>query len=47
MYLRWMGDKMWAFGPAQAAVAGHLTTLEKWPRMQVESEPEAIGGVGN
>ncbi|MGI9201234.1 MAG: arylsulfatase [Woeseiaceae bacterium] len=47
MYLNWMGQKMWAFGPAQAAVAGHLATFDEWPRLQVEIEPEAVGGVGN
>ena len=47
MYLQWMGQKMWAFGPAQAAVAKHLATFEKWPAMTVDTDAEKIGGVGN
>lgn len=31
MYIRWMGEKMWAFGPAQAIVKQHLATFEEWP----------------
>lgn len=47
MYTRWMGQKMWAFGPAQAAVAQHLATFKDWPSVTPETEPEKIGGVGN
>ena len=47
MYLKWMGQKMWAFGPAQAAVTRHLATFEDWPRMQSASKPKPTGGVGN
>lgn len=31
MYTKWMGQKMWAFGPAQAIVKKHLNTFKKWP----------------
>ncbi len=47
MYIKWMGQKMWAFGPAQAAVAQHLATFKDWPPVTPETEPENIGGVGN
>ena len=47
MYLRWMGEKMWAFGPAQAAVAKHLATFKEWPPLTGASALEPVGGVGN
>lgn len=47
MYLKWMGEKMWAFGPAQAAVAKHLATFEEWPPVTSATQPEVTGGVGN
>jgi len=47
MYLKWMGQKMWAFGPAQAAVAQHLATFKDWPPVTPETKAENIGGVGN
>lgn len=47
MYLRWMGEKMWAFGPAQAAVAKHLATFKDWPPVTSASPSETVGGVGN
>ncbi len=31
MYIRWMGDKMWAFGPARVIVQQHLATFQEWP----------------
>jgi arylsulfatase len=31
MYVRWMGDKMWAFGPAFNLVRTHLTTFAEFP----------------
>jgi hypothetical protein len=31
MYTKWMGKKMWAFGPAKNLVADHLTTLAQFP----------------
>ncbi|WP_422048668.1 arylsulfatase [Shimia sp.] len=31
MYTRWMGNKMWAFGPAAKLVQKHLTTFEDFP----------------
>lgn len=47
MYIRWMGEKMWAFGPAQAAVAKHLATFKDWPPVTSETPSKTIGGVGN
>jgi arylsulfatase len=47
MYLRWMGEKMWAFGPAQAAVAKHLSTFKEWPPVTSATHSETVGGVGN
>jgi arylsulfatase len=47
MYIRWMGEKMWAFGPAQAAVAKHLDTFKGWPPVTSETTSENVGGVGN
>jgi arylsulfatase len=47
MYLKWMGQKMWAFGPAQAAVQQHLATFKEWPPKTPETQPENTGGVGN
>ncbi|WP_375072155.1 hypothetical protein [Vibrio sp. 10N.286.46.E10] len=47
MYLKWMGQKMWAFGPAQAAIQQHLATFEEWPPVTPESPAEKTGGVGN
>ena len=46
MYLKWMGQKMWAFGPAQAAIQQHLATFEEWPPVTPESPAEKTGGVG-
>ena len=31
MYTKWMGKKMWAFGPAKNLVVDHLTTLAQFP----------------
>jgi arylsulfatase len=31
MYTRWMGNKMWAFGPAKNLVVGHMMTLQEFP----------------
>ncbi|WP_205743120.1 arylsulfatase [Halioglobus maricola] len=31
MYTKWMGKKMWAFGPAKNLVVEHLTTLAQFP----------------
>jgi arylsulfatase A-like enzyme len=31
MYVRWMGNKMWAFGPANAVVRQHLESLAAFP----------------
>lgn len=31
MYVRWMGDKMWAFGPAARIVQQHVATLKQFP----------------
>ncbi|MEZ9822680.1 sulfatase-like hydrolase/transferase [Shewanella sp. 10N.286.45.A1] len=47
MYLKWMGQKMWAFGPAQEAVAQHLATFKQWPAVTADSQPVNSGGAGN
>ncbi|WP_144212506.1 arylsulfatase [Shewanella donghaensis] len=47
MYVKWMGEKMWAFGPAQAAVQQHLATFTKWPARTPNDSPVKNGGVGN
>ncbi|PKG58863.1 sulfatase [Shewanella sp. GutDb-MelDb] len=47
MYLKWMGQKMWAFGPVQEAVAQHLATFKQWPAVTADSGPINTGGVGN
>ena len=31
MYIRWLGDKMWAFGPAARIVQQHIATLKAFP----------------
>ena len=31
MYTKWMGKKMWAFGPAKTIVQQHLMSLQKFP----------------
>ena len=31
MYVRWMGNKMWAFGPAARLVQAHLATFADFP----------------
>ena len=31
MYTKWMGKKMWAFGPAKNLVVQHLATLKEFP----------------
>ena len=52
MYIRWMGQKMWAFGPAQAIVAQHRETFKKWPAVTFDEGVPAMhsekthGGVG-
>ena len=38
---------MWAFGPAQTAVARHLATFNEWPPVTPDTGPEIVGGVGN
>ncbi|GLS89315.1 arylsulfatase [Psychromonas marina] len=47
MYMKWMGEKMWAFGPAQEAVAKHLATFKDWPAMTPDMATANTGGVGN
>ncbi|GEM81480.1 hypothetical protein [Vibrio superstes] len=47
MYLKWMGEKMWAFRPVQAAVAQHKATFKEWPALTPETPAERNGGVGN
>ena len=47
MYIKWMGEKMWAFGPAQRIVQKHLATFKEWPAVQFsDTEVEPTGGVG-
>jgi arylsulfatase len=47
MYIKWMGKKMWAFGPAQRMVQAHLATFKKWPPKGYSPEAvENTGGVG-
>jgi len=45
MYTKWMGKKMWAFGPAKVAIQRHLATLKEFPprgsAMQNEASIEA------
>ena len=31
MYTKWMGKKMWAFGPAKTLIQKHVMTLKKFP----------------
>ena len=31
MYTKWMGKKMWAFGPAKALIQEHVMTLKAFP----------------
>jgi len=31
MYTKWMGKKMWAFGPAKNLVVQHIQTLKQFP----------------
>lgn len=30
-YIKWLGKKMWAFGPAKKIVQRHLATFKQWP----------------
>lgn len=46
MYVEWMGRKMWAFGPAQAAVDRHRATFKEWPAAHVDP-PATSGGIGH
>jgi arylsulfatase len=55
MYVRWMGQKMWAFGPAQRIVQRHLGTFKDWPPVstaaaqnqgKLSEQLESEGGVG-
>ena len=47
MYTKWMGEKMWAFGPAQAVVKKHLETFKQWPAVTSESAGVAdASGIG-
>lgn len=53
MYTRWMGTKMWAFGPAAALVKRHLATFEAFPprgskvtnQVHVEEQISSEGGM--
>ncbi|WP_310620607.1 arylsulfatase [Flexibacterium corallicola] len=37
MYIKWLGKKMWAFGPVQRLVQYHLETLEEFPPREPKS----------
>lgn len=53
MYTRWMGNKMWAFGPAARLVQEHLTTFAEFPprgtavtnQAHVEEQISSEGGM--
>jgi arylsulfatase len=53
MYTRWMGNKMWAFGPAARLVQKHLTTFAEFPprgtavtnQAHVEEQISSEGGM--
>lgn len=53
MYVRWMGNKMWAFGPAARLVKKHLTTFADFPprgaevgnKQHVEQQVSSEGGM--
>lgn len=53
MYVRWMGNKMWAFGPAARIVQAHLATFEEFPprgrpianQSHVEEQTATEGGI--
>ncbi|MGJ8585385.1 MAG: arylsulfatase [Marinosulfonomonas sp.] len=53
MYTRWMGNKMWAFGPAARLVQKHLTTFSEFPprgtavtnQAHVEEQISSEGGM--
>ena len=44
MYTKWMGKKMWAFGPAKNIVQQHLMTLKKYPPRGAPMQNEAAIG---
>ena len=44
MYTKWMGKKMWAFGPAKNIVQQHLMTLKKYPPRGDPMQNEAAIG---
>lgn len=47
MYVQWMGEKMWAFGPAKRIVEQHLATFKDWPAPKHAASAERReGGVG-
>ena len=48
MYVKWLGDKMWAFGPAKRIVQKHMATFRDWPAPSAAPAPaaELDGGVG-
>ena len=41
MYVRWMGAKMWAFGPAARIVQKHLGTLQAFSPRNAALKNEA------
>ncbi|MBE1297351.1 MAG: sulfatase-like hydrolase/transferase [Rhodobacteraceae bacterium] len=53
MYVRWLGQKMWAFGPAFKLVREHLATFEAYPsrgasianQAHVEEQTSTEGGL--
>lgn len=53
MYTRWMGNKMWAFGPAKEIVQAHLASLGAFPprgasmgsQQDIEAQSSENGGL--
>ena len=46
MYIRWMGDKMWAFGPAARIVQQHVATLKQFPPLSAALSKLVIETLG-
>lgn len=42
MYTKWMGKKMWTFGPAKNIVQQHLMTLKKYPPRGATMQNKAV-----
>ena len=44
MYTRWMGNKMWAFGPAKNLVVEHMATLQAFPPRDAPASDQTHAG---